>query len=393
MTTALPDVMNMSGSGRGITAEQMIERGKLITLDRGRELLRTTEPLAFIDFQTGDSVRFRVEDEWHQDLDTKHGTEPVNAWMSISHGMNDGVEYQLSKDAVLEATGVVGMGKAYVARAPGFLTQDALNYWYRGGIDRELRLMVVGENQLGAALTRGTVQPFSNLDLLERSLGAVEARFPGLPIYLDGTKFVHSLRKTFLQLVIPGLGHEMVDTGDAGDLWWGGLQVGNSQTAEIQTQISGFLYRVLCTNGMIDVGATSDSWSRRSGGQNEEDVYAWAAEAVDSVLGGLEHSFDAVQSLATMPLEGEVGTAARDVFEQHRVPMRARERIINQLVEEDNLTMYGLMNAITAAANGDVRPEEAQLLMSTGGQLVHHAVRCDSCHRILPDGVASGRED
>jgi hypothetical protein len=144
---------------------------------------------------------------------------------------------------------------------------------------------------------------------------------------------------------------------------------------------------MLCTNGMIDVSASADSWSRRSGGQESEEVYAWAQEAVDNVLGGLESSFDQVQALTNMPLEGEVGAAARDVFEQHRVPMRARERIINELVETDNLTMYGLMNAITAAANGDVRPEEQQLLMSVGGEIVQHAERCDSCHRILPEGL------
>jgi hypothetical protein len=387
VTTALPDVMNLGGRGNPVTVEDMLQRDKLISVERGIELLRTTEPLAFVDFQTGSSVRFRLEDEWNKDVDGMHGTEPVDAWVNIQHGQNDGTEYRLSLDAVRESTKQFGMSAKYIEKAPGFLTADALNYWYRSGLDKELRLMVVGEDQLGMAITRGTVQPFSNLDLLERAIATINSRFPGLDIYLDASKMSHSLRKTYMQLVIPALGREMADTGEENDQWWGGVQLSNSLTAEIQTGVSGFMYRMLCTNGMIDVSASADSWSRRSGGQESEEVYAWAQEAVDNVLGGLESSFDQVQALTNMPLEGEVGAAARDVFEQHRVPMRARERIINELVETDNLTMYGLMNAITAAANGDVRPEEQQLLMAVGGEIVQHAERCDSCHRILPEGL------
>lgn len=390
-TETLPDVMNISGRGSPVTVQDMLDRDKLITLDRGYELLRTTEPLAFVDFQTGSSVRFRVEDEWNQDLDAVAGTEPVNAWVSISHGQNDGVEYRLTKDAVLEATGACGMGKAYVGRAPGFLTTDALNYWYRGGMDKGLRLMVVGEDQIGAALTRETIQPFSNVQLLEQAVSRIEAAHPGLAVYLDASKANHSLRRTFLQLVVPDLGR-VIASGEANDQWWGGIQLANSLNGEKQTAISGYLYRMLCTNGMIDVGANSEAWSRRSGGQEPEEVYAWAADAVDSVLGGLEHSFEAVEALTQIPLEGEIGATARDVFEQYRVPARARERIINELVETNNMTMYGLVNAITAGANGDVRPEEQQLLMSVGGDVVHHTDRCDSCRRILPEGLIPARD-
>lgn len=392
MTTALPDVMNMNGRGAPITVQDMLDRDKLITIERGMEILGTTEPLAFVDFKTGSSVRFRLDDEWNGDLDGKLGTDVVDAWVNIQHGQNDGVEYQLTKDAVLEATGACGMGKAYVGRAPGFLTTDALNYWYRGGMDKGLRLMVVGAEQRGAAITRETVQPFSNVDLLDRAVQRIQHAHPGMPIYLDATKMAHSLRKTFLQLVVPDLGREIA-SGEQGDLWWGGIQVSNSQTAEIQTAISGFLYRLLCTNGMIDVGANADAWSRRSGGQEPEDVYLWAQEAVDAVLGGLEHSFASVQALTDIPLEGEVGATARDVFDQYRVPVRARERIINELVEANQLTMYGLVNAITAAANGDVRPEEQQLLMSVGGDVVHHTDRCESCRRILPEGLVPASQE
>jgi hypothetical protein len=38
---------------------------------------------------------------------------------------------------------------------------------------------------------------------------------------------------------------------------------------------------------------------------------------------------------------------------------------------------------VTQAANDAENPEEAQVLMSTGGDLAQHSERCDNCHRIM----------
>jgi beta-glucosidase-like glycosyl hydrolase len=57
--------------------------------------------------------------------------------------------------------------------------------------------------------------------------------------------------------------------------------------------------------------------------------------------------------------------------------------VIDGLVESDDLSMYAVLNAVTQAANDADNPEEAQVLMSTGGDLAQHSERCDSCHRIM----------
>jgi hypothetical protein len=94
-----------------------------------------------------------------------------------------------------------------------------------------------------------------------------------------------------------------------------------------------------------------------------------------------------VQSLAGEPIEGEVSQTARDIFSEHRIPGPLQRGVLDELVETDDLTMYGLMNAITAAANGDISPQHQQLLMSTGGDVSRHAERCVNCRRILPEGM------
>lgn len=398
-TERLPDVMNLHGNGPAITVQDMLDRQKLFTLDQGIEVLQSTEPLAFCDLTTGPHVRFKVgndnnESLWSDKMLNMHGTEKVPVYINLAHGENDGTEYQLTLDAFVEALKQFGLGFKYAVKCPHFLIEDQLNYWYRTGLDnRDLKLMLVGEENVGAALTRATINPFSNLELVERAVDGIQRKFPDAEIYFDATKMAHSLRQTFTQLVIPDMTRMMVDTGSDNDLWWGGVQIKNSLVGDGQTGVEGFLYRMLCTNGMIDTGPTAAGWSRKTGGQDPEDVYRWAQQAVDDVLGGLESSFAAVQSTATEAIDGDVAQTIRDVFAEHRIPGPLQRGVLDELVDNDELTMYGLMNAVTAAANGEISPAHQQLLMRTGGEVARHADRCRACRRILPGGVTLPDEE
>lgn len=397
-TERLPDVMNLGGTGPAITVEDMLERQKLFTLDQGLQVLQSTEPLTFHDLTTGPHVRFKVGDDnretlWSDAMLQKHGTEPVPVYLTIQYGQNDGTEYQLTLDSFMEALKQFGLSFKYAIKCPNYLIQDQLDYWFRTGLDnRDLKLMLAGQDNVVAALTRATINPFSNLELVQQALDSVQDRFPDATVYFDATKMAHSLHRTFTQLVIPDMTRLMTDTGERNDVWWGGIQIQNSLAGDGQTAVEGFLYRMLCTNGMIDTGPTAAGWSRKTGGQNPDDVYAWARQAVDDVLGGLENSFDAVQSAAHEDIEGDVAQTIRDVFSEHRVPATLQRGVLDELADNDHLTMYGLMNAVTASANADLIPAHQQLLMRTGGEVARHAERCQACRRILPDGVQPSRE-
>lgn len=387
MSRVATDVMSWNPTDPPITIEQMLERQKVVTLEEGREILATTEPLAYVDFETGEHVRFRVEDDWNTNVAELHGTDPVNVFMSIGpQGASH--EYRLTLDALHQATTTFGMGKGYVDRAPGHLTEDALNYWFRGGLDKSLQLMVMGADQIGAAVTRNSVEPFSNLALLDKALEVVEQRHPGSRVYVDRNKLAHSLRLTHLQLILPDVARLIEGTGEVDDRWWGGLQITNSMTAEAQTSVESFMFRQRCTNGYIDTLGEGGTWSRKSGGQDMGSVLQWAEQAVNDAIGSFDGIFERVQGLVEMRLDpGTVEQTATDLFERYRIPAAARTRIINNLVETDQLTMYALTNAVTMAANGAVSTAEQQRLMRTGGDVIQHAERCTGCHRVLPDGT------
>jgi hypothetical protein len=55
------------------------------------------------------------------------------------------------------------------------------------------------------------------------------------------------------------------------------------------------------------------------------------------------------------------------------------------MVNSDDLTMYGVQQAVTSVANRDDMPESArETLMEIGGDLPRaHAERCAACRRIV----------
>jgi hypothetical protein len=369
-----------------ITVEQM--RDKLHPIERIRQVLAATEPLSTCGFSLGDTVRFAVEPGWHHGLDAKAGTDPVDAQILIGPGAAT-TTFPLTKDALLEATSITGLPKTYASRCPAELLTPQLNYWWREGLAakgtniRDYQLLVAGGN--GAAITRGSITPFSNLRLLDEVLAGVHARYGADVEVLADYKFTHSLRKTHVRLIVVDEQRTITGTGVQDDNWSVGVQFQNSLIGEEKTSINGYLFRYWCTNGATDTKAGSGIWTRRGG--RETDVYEWARGAVDEVLGGLEGSLDAVQHLTEVPIEGQANDVLRDVFEHYRVPVNERTRIIENIVDATGgaLTMYSVMAAITEVANDSSLPAaHVDNLLRMGGDLPHAAdSRCGECRRML----------
>lgn len=362
-----------------VTLDQM--RDNLLSLDTVRDALATTEPLAEVSLPIG-STHFTLQNGWNHGVDTVEGTTPVEAYVSVG-----GQDFQLSKDAILQATSKVGLQAAYVKKTPSRFIEDQLNYWYgedRGLGDKELKLLVTRDT--GAAITAASLNAFSNLRLLEEALNGIEAKFGQGEVLVD-SKFHHSLACTNLRLIVPEHTFTIENSGTPNDIWSMGINLQNSLTGDssAQTSLDGYLFRWWCTNGAIDTHASSGKWSRKSGGQNAEDVYEWARAAVDDVLGGLEGAFEDIQAMTEIPVAGDVNQILREMFEEHGIPARNQQAVIANMVEDDQLTMYSLMQAVTSVANADgIDPKEQSKLMTAGARLIHSAMdRCDNCHRLM----------
>jgi len=348
-----------------VTLDQM--RSKLLSVDDVRQRLAVTEPLSQEHVTSDSNIRFTFPEGWNADLDEIGGTDRTAVLMRVN-----GVEKPMTKDAALIAASNVGLPGAYVKKTPGPLVEQHMNYWYGVGMgEKAYNVLTVGEDV--AAFVKPTIVPFSNLALLDSTIEGIQRHYGADTEILADYKIRHNLGRTDVRLIVPehqrtitGGGLNDVPSGEA-DLWSAGITLTNSLIGKSQTAVEGNLFRWWCTNGATTTNAEVGTWSRRSGGQGE-DVYVWAAEAVDEVLGGMEHRFDEVQALTGLNVAGNTADVLRDIFTQYQVPVSQREAVTNALLESENLTMYAIMNAITQTANGsEISADRADRMMRIGG--------------------------
>jgi hypothetical protein len=362
-------------------------RGKLLTLDDVRERLAATEPLTDRVFEAP-QAQIRLGDGW---AEAEDDTALVNAWLRIA-GEQD--EIRLTRQAALEVGAFCRLPRELQKDAPPDLVQVFVNRMLAENLARskEMKLLVRPADNTGTALTRNTIQPFSNLAFLDILLDGIQHSYGDGEVLAD-YKFTHDLERTNLRLIVPGQQRVISGTRVADDTWSAGIQLRNSLAGTEQTAIDGYLFRWWCTNGCTDTLAEVSALNRRQSPSPEE-AYEWAREAVDEILGSLEGSFGAVQATTALPVAADqVAATMRDLFAEHSVPARSRERIISELADTgEDMTVYDVMQAVTVTANADgVSPDATEQILRLGGHIAHAASgdRCGECRRILPSGFSA----
>lgn len=376
----MPDILDPS-------IDQM--RPRLLTLDKLRDRLSTTEPVVDLSFEAQQGVEFSIGSNWDAEAVAAEGSDPVDARVRLHPGAD---ERRLTKDALLELGAKVGIPRKLQERTPAHLLQPWLNWWFAGNggwEGKKFKAFATGE--LVSAVGSGTIVPFSNLGILDQLVAGLQGYYkvPDAEILVD-YKLVHGLELTHARLIVPGESRSISGPGTASpsDLWSTGVQWRNSQLGLRPTSVDGYLFRWTCTNGMCDTLVTSGQFNRRAGGLEEDDVYSWARASVDNVLGGLEHTLDGVQATTVIPVEQDVTLVLDDLFRQHSVPAKLRAQIVRNMAETGgDLSMYSILNSVTQAANDpDLSPAAVDKLMRTGGHVAHSAEqRCGECRRIKPE--------
>jgi hypothetical protein len=363
-------------------------KAQLLSLDTVRERLAVTDGLSQHEFETdgSTSVTFNYPDGWNVGLMEKEvsGLDVTAATVTIG-----GQEFPLTKDAALEATSKLGITKDFALRTPGDLVTPLVNHWMHNGANGKKSLkLLAGANGNGLAFTSAALDPFSNERLLNEAIDAIESQYgKGVEILAD-YKFHHDLRRTNLRLIVPDQARHIASARAASagdDPWSAGIVIDHSIIGEKPLTISGYMFAWWCTNGAQTVHAASGKHKRKVN-QDAEEVYAWARQTVEETLGGLEHEFDQIEALPQVPLEeGELSQTMQAIYEKFKVPMDARSLVEENLINSNDLTAYGLMNAITQVANASDSMSflQVQDLLQIGGEIPHvMADRCTSCHRI-----------
>ena len=247
---------------------------------------------------------------------------------------------------------------------------------------------MLAKDGVGVAFVKDSLSTFPNIPVVERVLSRARAKYDTDEFYFD-YKLAHSLERTALRIIIPAHRRTIHSARhDAGkeDEWSLGLQITNSLMGDPETRlnVSGYLFSWWCTNGAISTHATSGNYNRRIQGQDLGEVIDWVAGSTDAILNSLEPELDGIEALTRLSLEGELTETVNDVFKQLRVPVPARKGVVDALVESDDFTAYGLMMAVTQAANDPTITDTVREgTMRVGGVIPHTITdRCDACHRV-----------
>lgn len=374
-----------------IPFEEIKAAGKVIPFEDARNLLTETEPLGQYEFETnGESqkVNFQIPLNWVQTIKDIPDSGLSGATFSIG-----GKTHELTKEAILSATSAIGMNPTFSQKTPAQIVQSALNHHANNGnmkADR-MKLLTTGEDEKGVIFTKASLGTFSNLTLIDITAEKLADRF-GIPVtdlYVD-YKLYNSLSSTSFRLIVPepfkSIQSER-NTAQGPDDWSLGIQFTNSLAGDKPKSllsVSGYMFAWWCTNGAISQHAQSGNYSRKTGGQNLDDVIGWLDASVENILDILPEELDEIEALTQISLAGELTDTVRDIFDRFSVPISSREGIMDALVESSDLTGYGLMNAITQAANNsDWDDHTTKHVMGVGGAIPHIlTTRCGSCHRL-----------
>jgi hypothetical protein len=379
-------------------------RDQLRTVDQLRETLSVSEPLETYSFPLGNTAQFHIG-EFAKETDVNR---PVECYFDTPGGER----YRLTQQSVLEAGSLAGIPRELLKRTPLNLIKPQLDYWYSGdagqnsSVPNEVKVLWrppvegEGENPIAMAVTRATITPWSNLQILNAALAGIHEKYGAGAEVLVDYKLQHSLERTDYRLVVPGESRNITGTRVANDTWCTGINIRNSLTGIKQLRLDGYLFRWWCTNGSIDTLATAGALARRSVSDADQ-AYEWARASVDDVLGGLEESLDGVQQLAEIEVISAnnndggqlLSTTLEQLFTAYGIPARDQQRIMAFLGElGGSITMYDIMQAITQAANlqdGSLSPRTIEQLLTLGGHVIHNTrQRCGPehpCGRLLPE--------
>jgi hypothetical protein len=371
-----------------IDTEEIRRAGRLISLEDAYNILSTTEPLHQNEFALDGSndVAFSLPLGWNDEIRDKDATTLTDCTVQI-----DGAEpVRLTKEAILKMTSSIGLTKDYVMRTPGLLIAPQLNWWLKHyGVKGAESMRLLAKDGVAVGIVKSTLSTFPNVPLLDRVVQQIKERYQTDEILVD-YKIAHTLERTALRLIVPETS-VMIDSArndsTREDRWSLGLQLTNSLVGDPETRLnlSGYLFAWWCTNGAISTHASSGNYNRRVQGQDLDEVLGWIDASVDAIFTDLEPELDDVAALTTEGLEGELNDVIADVFKTLKVPVPARQGVLDALVDSDDLTAYGLMQAVTQAANDpDISDRVREGTMRVGGMIPHTIKdRCENCHRVL----------
>lgn len=300
-----------------------------------------------------------------------------------------GEDYTLSRESTFSAINSLPGGTDTIAeRWPLDLCVQALNFFF-DHTPGDFKMLVDGEGNVRQFVKPNTLlfNPVTVLDAMADTMGQY-----GGKEHVEVKDFAHSLEETRFSVIVPAGQAERFVNAKPGDMTVGGLHFSGSLLGKGNPELAVFTDRVLCSNGMVQPAGST----RFRVGKGDEDadgpmeqMLEWLTTSCANLVGQpLTEEFARLEHLTHHVVDdAHVATTLADIFTRFRIASPAQSQIIEAMADEADGTMYGIVQAITRAAQHSTSLTDAQRfsLMARAGEVSYHAQSiCDSCQRPLP---------
>lgn len=262
----------------------------------------------------------------------------------------EGQPIRLSEHAMKQLAADLNIPTAYLIKCPAPLQAQNIEYWQRQLSERKRVKVIIGLDEI-QAITSPNFVPIPNTRLFD---AMVEKIGRGDPAKIKLDHFEHSWTATRIALTNADASHEVKNLkfkdhhpeALVGDVVRLGANLINSLTSDLHTEIQPFAFRLICANrNVVPLIDSSQPFFRfpREGPTPSD----WIAGAIDAIGEQFEPLFEALDAAAEQKLSNPE-QVIRDVLRS--VPGHMREEVMSSYYEEPLDTVWGVINALSRAA-------------------------------------------
>jgi hypothetical protein len=286
----------------------------------------------------------------------------------------------------------LGVPRKYYDRmredAPALLDQN-VNHWFHTA--PEQRMVRTLEGHVRAFLSN-RYRRLDNYDLMEQAVLPEFARF-GDSLVFHAAALTDS--RLYIRAILPELSadveivpgnHTFLGGNGGGDIVQAGVQIRNSEVGAGKLDISPFIWRLRCINGLVmadrgiskyHVGRAEDeeTFAIYADDTRAADDRAYFLKARDAIRAALDEVqfkaiVDQLRELATgEPITNPVKTTEL-LAKTNNLMDHEQESILGYLTAGGDLTQWGVVNAVTSAAKDAEGFDRQAELETLGGELV-----------------------
>lgn len=246
----------------------------------------------------------------------------------------------------------LGVPANYLRKCPEDLRAKNVNHWLRRMDNKDLFVRFDGDEIRAVLSTR--YQPVSNLDVVN--------------VFTDHDRYRVDFDLTPTRMVARLVAGDMRRKMGHQDLVHGGVILSNSEVGFGSLELSAFLYRVVCTNGLVI--PERHTFRRIHVGNGREDLMDELREASEHIIASLPNNMDALRATQEARVPDPLGVIER-INDRHKVTEREGKAVERAWERERGDRFFHVINTYTGAANDNgLKLDSRDKLQRIGGKLL-----------------------